>query len=369
MLGAVAALLACGSLLPPCPAEAARIKDLVQIDGVRENQLIGFGLVGGLTGTGDDPKNAPYTAEAIANMLATLGFMFEPALLRVKNFAGVMVTADMPAYLSEGDRLDITVSAIGSAKSLSGGVLYQTMLRGLDGEVYAVAQGQVSLGGVVGGGGGGGGGRGKAHQTVGRIPGGALVEKAVRSSILKGDGSIHLNLKQPDFTTAQAIVVAINAALGDQAAYALDAGSISVLVPLLSLADLVPFIAGIETLDVEPGSVAKVVINQRTGTVVLGHDVTIMPVAVSHGTMTLTFGKRVAMPGMDGGAADQNTEEAADGDSAPATLDGAALMRQPTTAEEVATGLNKMSLQPQDIIAIFEALAAAGALLGELEII
>jgi len=384
---AAAALLAllalCGVLAQP--AQAARIKDLAQIDGVRDNQLLGFGLIGGLAGTGDDPKSAPFTAEAIANMLGSFGLQLDPALVKVKNFAAVMVSADLPAYVNQGDRLDISVSSIGTAKSLEGGVLYQTLLKGVDGEVYAVAQGTLSLGSVMGGEGASGGGRGKKVTTVGRIPGGALVENSVPSTILKSDGGIRLNLTHPDFTTANAIASAVNDALGSEMARAEDAGCVSVSVPLKYMANMVPFIALIENLDAEPGRLAKVVINQRTGTVVIGQDVQVLPVAVTHGTMTLTFGERIIAPAEETEPAPEAGGGGLEALSLPATSETATapsgvtsaevlgpetgLLLKPTTAEQVAVGLNKMNLTPQDVVAIFEAIDAAGALLGELEII
>jgi flagellar P-ring protein precursor FlgI len=355
------------------PAAAARVKDLASIDGVRDNQLIGFGLVGGLAGTGDDPKSAPYTAEAIANMMASFGFEVEPLTIKVKNFAAVMVTCDMPAYVSSGDRLDVQISSVGSAKSLEGGQLYQTLLRGADDRVYAVAQGAVSLGRTIGDD-GGGGGRG-GLKTIGRVPQGALVESTIPSTLIKEDGGLHLNLHTPDFTTAAALAEAVNVAFGRDSSRALDAGTVGVVIPVEFRANLVPFISVLENLEVEPDTVAKVVINQRTGTVVMGQHVTIMPVAVAHGSMTLTFGETIESPG----TADEETPEAAPsgappigGEATPAEAspeEELELLRLPTTAEKVALGLGKMNLAPADIVAIFEAIAAAGALLGELEVI
>lgn len=359
-------MLAGALLALAAPADAARIKELASVDGVRDNQLIGFGLVGGLAGTGDDPKNAPYTAEAIANMMATFGFEIEAATLKVKNFAAVMVTCDLPPYVNDGDRLDVTVSSVGSAKSLEGGQLYQALLRGADDRVYAVAQGVVSLGSAVGGGGTGGSG---GMKTVGRVPQGALVENTVPSTILKAGGAIHLNLKAPDFTTANAIVDVINAVLVPGAAYAQDAGTVRVAIPLEFQGNLVPFISLIENLACEPGTVARVVINERTGTVVLGQDVTILPVVVTHGTMTLTFGERVEAPGLDAsGNGQQGVGAAGTAETAtePAPVE---YLHFPTTAEQVALGLNKMNLAASDIVAIFQAIDAAGALLGKLEIL
>lgn len=352
-------------------AQAARIKDIAQLDGARSNQLIGFGLVGGLAGTGDDPKNAPYTREAIANMLANFGFNLTPAQINVRNFAAVMVTADLPAYAGNGSELDVTLSSAGSAKSLEGGVLYQTLLKGADGKTYAVAQGPLSLGDRIGG--SSGGGRGK-HLTAARIPGGALVEGSVPSTILSSMGELRYNLHEPDFTTASKVASAINRSEGSRIAHAIDAGSISIRVPDQYGRDLVPFIAALESLDIEPSAPARVVINQRTGTVVMGENVTILPVAVTHNDMTLTFGDHLAAPGLPAPAsstADGNVPVEVVGETGlpaqPQTASGA--LSESTTAAEVALGLNKMQLRPADIIAIFEAIDAAGALQGELEII
>lgn len=365
-----AAVVLTTTLLPLLAAtgvQAARVKDIAQLEGVRENQLIGFGLVGGLAGTGDDPKNAPYTREAIANMLGNFGFNLTPAQINVRNFAAVMVTADLPAYAGDGAALDVTISSAGSAKSLEGGVLYQTLLKGADGKTYAVAQGPVSLGDRIGGASGGSRGR---HLTTARIPGGALIENTVPSTILNEMSELRYNLRSPDFTTASKLASAINKAQGSRIARAQDAGTVRVAVPDSYGGDLVSFIAAIETLDVAPDSPARVVINQRTGTVVLGANVSILPVAVTHNNMTLTFGREVAAPGIETRAESAAELVVFEDESIPAQPESAdGTLKRPTTAEEAALGLNKMHLRPADIVAIFEAIAAAGALQGELEII
>jgi flagellar P-ring protein FlgI len=382
-LGIVLAGLMLGALA--APVQAARLKDIAQLDGVRDNQLIGFGLVGGLAGTGDDPKSAPYTAEAIANMLGSWGFNYDPAQINVKNFAAVMVTADLPAFKRGGDRLNITISSIGSAKSLEGGVLYPTLLKGADQLVYAVGQGQVSLGGEIGG--GGGGGARKAHKTVGRVPEGALVENTVPSTVLKTDGTLRYNLRQPDFTTASLVATAINKAMRSNAAFAVDAGVIAVAVPAKSQGNLVPLIAQLENLEITPGGLSRVVVNQRTGTLVMGGEASILPVSITHNGMTLTFGMPLPATGAepvpaDSAAAGLNVPgqgAAAQPAATPAPAQGASNSNAPrverldtlgpTTAAVVAEALAKMSLQPGDIAAIFEAIDAAGALLGSLEVI
>lgn len=343
---ATIALLLLLMLAASTPAQAARLKDVSRIDGVRANQLIGFGLVGGLKGTGDDPKSAPYTAEAIANMLNSFGFSVKPADIKVKNFAAVIVTADMPAFAKPGDRLDITVSAIGTATSLSGGTLFETLLRGLDGNIYAVCQGAVSLGRPVST------GRAAASEfpTVGRIPNGATIEAEIPSTVLKGGNTVRINLASPDFTTANAVAGVINSMLNSPgAANALDASTIAVTVPPLFAGNLVGFISLLESVEVSQDIPARVVINERTGTVVLGGGVEILPVAVAHQGLQLEIGVQTGFP------------------PAPAPGEAPAITR--VTTKDVVEGLNALGATPQDIVAIFQAIEAAGALLGELLVI
>jgi len=334
-------------LVAATSAQASRLKDISRIDGVRANQLIGFGLVGGLQGTGDDPKSAPFTAEAIANMLNSFGFSVKPTDIKVKNFAAVIVTADMPAFAKPGDRLDITVSAIGTATSLSGGTLFETLLRGMDGNIYAVCQGAVSLGVPVST----GRARSGEFPTVGRIPNGATIEAAVPSTLLKSGNTIRINLVTPDFTTANAVAGVINSTLGTPgAARALDASTIAVTVPPLFSGNIVGFISLLENVEVSQDLPARVVINERTGTVVLGGDVEILPVAVSHQGLQLEIGAQGAFS------------------PAPAPGAGGGTIERVTTAD-VVDGLNALGATAQDIVAIFQAIEAAGALLGELMII
>lgn len=341
-------------------AYATRIKDIASIDGVRPNQMIGFGLVGGLLGTGDDPKNAVYTPEAISGMLSQFGFHVAPETINLKNFAAVAVTVDMPAFIRSGDRLDVTVSSIGSAKSIEGGILYRTLIYGHDNNIYAVAQGPVSLGDFVGQTGGGA----KKHTTVGRVVGGAIVEREIPSTVLKEDGTIRINLHRPDYTTAQNITVKLQKIYGSGAAMASDAGSVAVRVPEYYRYDLVPFIAAIESFEIEGDAPAKVVINQRTGTVVMGGDVQILPIAVAHGSLSISVGRAGAVSA--GGGAVELPEEASAGASG---ADGPKEKFVRVNAKDVVAGLNKLGVSPRDIVAIFEAMSAAGALMGTLEVI
>ena len=359
--GLIFAAIAAAALMAS-PASATRIKDIASIDGVRPNQMIGFGLVGGLLGTGDDPKNAVYTPEAISGMLSQFGFHVAPETINLKNFAAVAVTADMPAYIRSGDRLDITVSSIGSAKSIEGGILYRTLIYGHDGNIYAVAQGPVSLGDFVGQTGGGGA---KKHTTVGRVVGGAIVEREIPSTVLKDDGTIRINLHRPDFTTAQNITARLQKIYGPGAAMAQDAGSVMVRVPEYYRTDLVPFIAAIESLDVDGDSPAKVVINQRTGTVVMGGDVQILPIAIAHGSLSISVGRGGQVSADAGGAVELPEEQ----EGAGARQDGEIESFVRVNARDVVSGLNRMGVAPRDIVAIFEAMSAAGALMGALEVI
>ncbi len=343
------------------PANATRIKDIASIDGVRPNQMIGFGLVGGLLGTGDDPKNAVYTPEAISGMLSQFGFHVAPETINLKNFAAVAVTVDMPAFIRSGDRLDVTVSSIGSAKSIEGGILYRTLIYGHDNNIYAVAQGPVSLGDFVGQTGGGGA---KKHTTVGRVVGGAIVEREIPSTVLKEDGTIRINLHRPDYTTAQNITVKLQKIYGSGAAMASDAGSVAVRVPEYYRYDLVPFIAAIESFEIEGDAPAKVVINQRTGTVVMGGDVQILPIAVAHGSLSISVG-RTGGVSASGGAVELPEE----GSTNAGGADGPKEKFVRVNAKDVVGGLNKLGVAPRDIVAIFEAMSAAGALMGTLEVI
>ncbi|MCB1216152.1 flagellar basal body P-ring protein FlgI [bacterium] len=357
------------------PARAAAIKDLAQLRGVRDNQLIGMGLVTGLGGTGDDVKSTPQAGDALSNLLARFGFQVDPALLKSKNFAAVMVTANMPAYAKQGDRLDIEVSAIGNAKSLEGGMLLMTELRGADtfygtaGEapIYALAQGSISLGSVNGS------GRVKI-QTRGSVPGGAIIEHEIASNITNERDRLEYNLRDPDFTTAARIAEAINEdfngnSFGSNAriASALDGGTVEVLIPIESRLSLVDFISHIEQLEVSPDSQARVVIDQSTGTIAMGGNVRIRPVHVSHGNMSLSFGNGL----IESGSEAPDNMVIPDGSDADMVLPlGPADDNSgDTTAAEVAAGLNKLRLSAQDIVEIFLQIHKVGAMDAELIVI
>ncbi len=277
---ALGLVLGCWFAAGVLPAHAARLKDLVDIEGVRDNQLVGYGLVVGLAGTGDG-RQTTFPAQSLANMLERMGVSVPSTAFQIKNTAAVMVTATLPPFAQPGMHIDITVAAMGDARTLQGGILVLTSLRGADGQVYAVAQGPV----VTGGFGGGRSGATKVvnHPTVGLAPNGAIVERAAPSVAPRT--VVRLQLRQEDFTTASRIVEAVNRKFPPAAARAENPGLISVAIPADYTARPTEFVAFLEDLEVEPDRPARVVINERTGTIVLGKDVRISPVAILHGDL------------------------------------------------------------------------------------
>jgi len=343
-----------------------RVKDIARVEGARSNQLMGYGLVVGLDGTGDS-KQAVFTPQAVANMLLEYGINVPGALIRVKNVAAVMVSAELPPFAKPGDRLDVTVSSIGDARSLQGGTVLQTPLQGADGRVYAVAQGPVSIGGFVAA--AGGTQVQKNHPTVGRIPAGALVEASVPATLDRG-GVVSVSLSQADFATAARIAVAVNESLGQPVASAPDAGTVLVRIPADREPDLVGFIADIGQVRVQPDVVAKVIINERTGTVIIGGNVTISPVAVSHGGLTveITQELQVSQPAPLAPKTGQ-TVVVPQNEVLAHEQEGALRPVAGRTVQELVRSLNAIKVTPRDMIAILQAIKEAGALQAELEII
>jgi len=347
------------------PAESARLKDVAFFEGVRSNQLIGYGLVVGLGGKGDK-KGAVYTNQSVANMLNKLGMKIKPGDLSLKNTAAVIVTAELPPFAKKGSRIDVLVSSIGDAKTLQGGTLLVTPLKGPDGNVYAVAQGPVSMGGFVAG--IGGTTVSKNHQTVAKLPGGAFVEKEVPFS-LEGKRSLTLTFRHPDFTTVERAADMININFGGEMATARDSGSVSIVVPAEYRGNIVRFISKVEGLVVKEDTISKVVVNERTGTVVIGKNVTISTVAVSHGDITVQINTdiQVSQPGpLSEGETVVTATEDIQVFEKPASL---VLLKQTVTLGEVVTALNEVGVTPRDLVAILQALKAAGALQAELLII
>lgn len=366
------ALLALLASLATAPASAVeRIKDLAQIEGVRGNPLIGYGLVVGLDGTGDRTSQSPFTTQSLKNLLDELGVTVPPGVNpQVKNVAAVAISAELPPFARPGQAIDVTVSSISNAVSLRGGALLMAPLKGADGQVYAIAQGNLVVGGF--GAEGSDGSRVSVNiPSSGRIPNGAIVERAIPDALAQSGagGTLMLNLHQPDFTTASRMVEALNKAFGEASATALDAGTVQVQTPTDAGAR-VAFLSRVENLTLDPGQIAaKVVVNARTGTVVIGSNVQVMPAAVAHGslTVTITESANVSQPAPFSQGETVVTPES----TVEATVDGSRmfLFRGGTSLDQIVRAVNEVGAAPGDVIAILEALKQAGALRAELEII
>ena len=367
IMAALFLVVASGILLIPA-ANAARIKDIADIKGVRENQLVGYGLVVGLKGTGDS-DDALFTIQSLASLLEKMGVTVQPDdIADVENVAAVMVTTDLPAFASQGSRIDVLVSSIGDAENLQGGTLLFTPLKGADGSVYAVAQGPVSTGGFAVSGNSGDEVQ-KNFPTVGRVVGGALVEKEIHSNFNQKD-SLTLALHEPDFTTASRVAQAINRAFYSQLAQTENAGSIQVSVPENYLGNTVQFVTLIESLGVTPDMVSKVVVNERTGTVIMGENVRIATIAIAHGNLSIQIDESQnvsqPLPFSRGGRTVVTPE------SDIVVQEGKNpifLVESGVSIGELVKALNALGVSPRDLIAIFQALKAAGALQAELEVI
>ncbi|HEX6993032.1 MAG TPA: flagellar basal body P-ring protein FlgI [Gammaproteobacteria bacterium] len=359
-----------GALLGSALAASAeeRVKDLASVAGVRSNQLVGYGLVVGLDGTGDQTTQAPFTAQSLRNMLGQLGVTIPPGVnLQLRNVAAVMVHADLPPFAKPGQTIDVTVSSIGNATSLRGGSLLMTPLRGADGQVYAIAQGNLVVGGF--GVDGRDGSRVAVNvPSVGRIPSGATVEREVPTAFHLGD-SITLNLHRPDFTTARRLSDAINRTFGPETANALDAASVRVRAPLDAGAR-VSFVSMLENMTIEPGAPpARVIVNARTGTIVMGGDVRVLPAAVSHGSLTVTITESfdVAQPApFSDGVTVVTPRSDIDVEQGGSRMFP---FGPGTTLEEIVQAVNSVGAAPGDLVAILEALHRAGALRAELIVI
>jgi flagellar P-ring protein precursor FlgI len=351
---------------PAAPALAARLKDLVAIEGVRDNQLLGYGLVVGLAGTGDRQQSV-FSAQSLTNLLQRMGVTVSPLAIRVANTAAVLVTATLPAFAQPGMHLDITAAAIGDARNLQGGILVLTSLRGADGQVYAVAQGPVVTGGFS---------SGKAgntqtvnHPTVGRGPAGATVERGAPSVAPKG--IIHLQVRQSDFTTTTRIVEAVNQKfnVGNAPAHADNAGLVSVAVPAEYSTRVTEFISQLENLTVEADRPARVVINERTGTIVLGKDVRVSPVAILHGNLTVEIQTEMQVSQPNALAAGNTVVVPQTTVTAKEEKARNLVLKQGATVEELVRALASIGSTPRDVIAILQNLRAAGALEAEIEVI
>ncbi|SFL62427.1 flagellar basal body P-ring protein FlgI [Pelosinus propionicus] len=361
-------ILSCAMAIVPTALAASsitRIKDVAKVQGVRANQLVGYGLVTGLAGTGDS-NTLVQTRQSIANMLKSFGLTVSDSQLKSKNVAAVMVTAQLPAFVKPGDTIDMTISSMGDAKSLQGGILLQTPLKAANGQVYAVGQGPVSTGGYSAS--GGGSSQQKNFPTTGTTPNGAIVEREVPSQLISPNGSITLALSQPDFTTAARIGEAINNRFGPISTTR-DPGTVVISVPSAYDSDVVGFVASIEELYINPDTIAKIIINERTGTIVMGSNVTIDEVAVAQGGLSVRIDRTTDVsqpPPFSGGSTVVTNNTSVD-----VKEDKANVMVLPSTASvgDVVNALNAIGATPRDIISILQAMKASGALHADLQII
>lgn len=365
LLGTLA-LGACLFLPAPVMAQS-RIKDIADVEGVRDNMLVGYGLVVGLNGTGDTINNSPFTEQSLIGMLERLGVNVRGQTLRSRNIAAVMVTATLPPFSSQGTRIDVSVASLGDAKNLLGGTLLVTPLMGADGEVYAVAQGAVAVSGFSAQ--GAAASVTKGVPTAGRIAGGAIVERSIDFD-LRDLGSMRLSLRNPDFTTAMRVSEAINRVFGPTASRAADPANVVVDVPQARRADLVGFIRDVEQLRVTPDQPARVVIDEASGVIVIGDNVRISPVAVAQGNLkvTVTETPQVSQPnalsqgGQTAVVPRTNIQVDEGGDKKLAVLPAG------VTLQELVQNLNALGIGPRDMISILQAIKAAGALQAEIEV-
>ena len=377
LLYALAALVAALGLF--CVADAAsaaevpyrasatsRIKDLANIEGVRQNQLIGYGLVVGLNGTGDTLNNIPFTRQSLQAMLERLGVNIRGQTIRTGNVAAVMVTANLPAFGTQGSRIDVTVSALGDSKSLQGGTLLVTPLLGADGNVYAVGQGSVAISGFQA--------EGEAAKivrgvpTVGRISNGAIIEREIDFA-LNRLSQVRLALRNADFTTAKRIAAAINDFIGASTAEPLDQSTVQVNVPKQYAGNVVSLLTEIEQLQIEPDLAAKIVIDERSGVIVMGRDVRVSTVAVAQGNLTVTISEtpQVSQPApFSRGGQTVRVPRSRVG----VQEDGKkfALVREGVSLQQLVDGLNSLGIGPRDLIAILQAIKASGAIQAEIEV-
>lgn len=364
---AVAAFAASAALWWPAPAHAVRLKEVATIQGVRPNQLVGYGLVVGLDGTGDQTTQTPFTTQSLSAMLQQLGTTVPAGTsMQLRNVASVLVTATLPPFAQPGQSIDVNVSSLGNAKSLRGGTLIATALKGADGQIYALAQGNL----IVGGAGASAAGSKVQinHLSAGRVPSGATVERSVPTPWLQGD-AITLDLNAEDFNTAREVARAINAAKGEGRAMAINARTVRVAMPP-SPNERVSFMADIENIDISQASpAARVVINARTGSVVMNQAVSLGPCAVAHGNLSVTINSTpvISQPG----AFSSGTTQVAEKADIQVRQDAGSLINMPagTKLTDVVKALNALGATPQDLLAILQAMKAAGALHAELEVI
>ncbi len=363
--GGLAALAAVLVLAGGTPAGAAsRIKDLANVEGVRQNQLIGYGLVVGLAGTGDTLNNTPFSKQSLQAMLERLGVNIRGQTIRTANFAAVMVTANLPAFGTQGTRFDVTVSALGDAKSLQGGTLLVTPLLGADGNVYAVAQGSLAINGFQA--------EGDAAKivrgvpTVGRIANGAIIEREIEFALNRLP-NLRLALRNPDFTTATRIAAAVNDFIGGPTAEPLDPSTVQISVPAQYKGNVVSLLTEIEQLQIEPDLGARIVIDERSGVIVMGRDVRVSTVAVAQGNLTVTISEtpQVSQPAPFSRGQTRVVPRTRIGIQEEGRK--LALVREGVSLQQLVDGLNALGIGPRDMIAILQAIKAAGAIQADIE--
>jgi flagellar P-ring protein precursor FlgI len=357
-------LIALAVLTAPAPGRAARIKELASVEGVRDNQLIGYGIIVGLAGTGDRQQTV-FSQQSLANMLDRMGVAVPARSLRVSNMAAVIVTATLPPFAQTGTRIDVTAASAGDASNLQGGLLLITPLRGPDGQVYAVAQGPVVTGGFSAG--RTGNSQTVNHPTVGRIAGGALIERAAPS--IAPSSNLKLQLRQADFTTAARIAEAVNKRFGEPIAQAANSALVSIQTPPSYSRRAIEFVAEVEALTVEADRTAKVVVNERTGTVVMGKEVRIAPVAILHGNLNIEIQTSFSVSQPQGFSDGTTAVVPQVGVAAREERARSVTLRDGATVEELVRALTAIGSTPRDVIAILQALRAAGALEAGVEVI
>lgn len=362
----VSAILLALIILATSSAHAIRIKDLASFEGVRDNQLMGYGLVVGLNGTGDSDQ-AKIQTQSVVNMLERMGITASANDIKLKNIAAVMVTATLPPFAKQGNRLDVLVSSLGDAKSIAGGTLLMAPLKGADQQVYAVAQGSILTNSFAFG--GQGATAQKNHPTAGRVPNGALVERELPNT-LTGKSVLNLNLNVADFTTASRIVAVVNDKFNSAVAFSSDPGSVTMTIPAAYANRAVEFVAALERLEVKPDLAAKVVLNERTGTIVLGENVRISTVAITHGSLSLVIKETplVSQPAPLSKTGDTKVVPRTD---LKVEEENRRLMvlQEGASIGDVVRALNMLGVTPRDLISILQAVKAAGALQAELSII
>jgi flagellar P-ring protein precursor FlgI len=362
-LAVVTAVLALCAV--PAAHAASRIKDLANIEGVRQNQLIGYGLVVGLNGTGDTLNNIPFTKQSLQAMLERMGVNIRGQQLRTGNVAAVMVTANLPAFGTQGTRMDVTVSALGDAKSLQGGTVLVTPLLGADGNVYAVAQGSVAIGGFAA--------EGDAAKitrgvpTVGRIANGAIIEREIDFALNRLN-QVRLALRNPDFTTAKRIAAAINDFLGGSVAEPVDPSTVQITVPKKYPTNVVALLTEIEQLQIEPDLAGKIVIDERSGIIVMGRDVRVSTVAVAQGNLTVTISESAVVSQPLPGTRGQTVTTPRSRVGVQEEGKKLAMVREGMSLQQLVDGLNALGIGPRDMIAILQAIKAAGAIQADIEV-